>query len=226
MLEVFGHKVPTELSEMVEPSRSAFVIVDMQNDFCSAGGSAHREGADLSMYKETAPRIAAFAAACRTFATPVIHAAMVALPEGRSDSPSWIRLRMRAGRNLRGVGEADGAWDFTVEGTWGAEFIPKLTPQPGDLVVSKLRSSAFFNTNLDTILRSRGVQTLMVAGCTTEGCVESTVRDASFYDYIPVVVSDCVGSDDPHLHDASMSVMSAYRADVATSKEIMRIWTG
>ena len=66
----------------------------------------------------------------------------------------------------------------------------------------------------------------MVAGCTTEGCVESTVRDACFYDYFPVVVADCVGSDVPALHEASMLVMGAYRADVADSGEIMAAWAG
>jgi nicotinamidase-related amidase len=225
MIEILGRQVPTELPELVDPRQSAFAIVDMQNDFCSEGGSAYQEGADLSTYSKIVPRIAQLAQACRVVGVPVIHVRMIALPGGGSDSVSWIRLRLRAGKNLGEPKESNHVWDFTVDGTWGAEFISELTPQSDDLVVTKFRSSAFFNTSLDTILRSRKVQTLMVAGCTTEGCVESTVRDASFYDYIPVVVSDCVGSDDPRLHDASMTVMSAYRADIATSTEIVQCWT-
>ena len=65
---------------------------------------------------------------------------------------------------------------------------------------------------------------MLVAGCTTEGCVESTVRDLCFYDYFGVVLSDCVGSDVPALHEASMLVMSAYRADIAASSEVARAW--
>ena len=103
--------------------------------------------------------------------------------------------------------------------------MPELQPEPGDAVVTKFRSSAFHNTNLDLVLRSNGIRTVLVAGCTTEGCVESTVRDACFYDYFPVVLSDCVGSDVRELHDASMLVMSAYRADVATSAEVLAAWS-
>jgi nicotinamidase-related amidase len=64
---------------------------------------------------------------------------------------------------------------------------------------------------------------VVVCGCTTEGCVESTVRDAGFYDYVPVVVTDCVGSDVRELHEASLRVMSAYRADIATSSEVLQL---
>jgi nicotinamidase-related amidase len=146
---------------------------------------------------------------------------MLTLADGASDSPSWIRLKMRAS------GNADGSrpqiWSFALEGTWGADFIAELKPKSRDIVVSKLRSSAFYNTNLDLVLRSKGVQTVLVCGCTTEGCVESTVRDAGFHDYFPVVVTDCVGSDVRELHEASLRVMSAYRADIATTSEVLQL---
>lgn len=99
-------------------------------------------------------------------------------------------------------------------------------PQPGDLFVAKNRSSAFNNTNLDLLLRSNGIKSMLVAGCTTEGCVESTVRDLCFYDYFGIVASDCVGSDVRELHNASMLVMGAYRADVFTSAEVTAAWSG
>jgi nicotinamidase-related amidase len=128
---------------------------------------------------------------------------------------------------MRASGDPAGSrgevWAFTVEGTWGAEFVPELTPAPDDLVVSKFRSSAFHETNLDLVLRSNGIKTVLVCGCTTEGCVESTVRDAGFHDYLAVVISDCVGSDVPELHSASMFVMSSYRADVIDSADAARM---
>jgi nicotinamidase-related amidase len=222
MLVVHGKEIPTELAELVDPTATALAIVDMQNDCCAVGGSADLAGADLSMYRDITPRIGALADACRRAGVPVIHVRIHTLPDGKSDSPAWIRFRIRANKNYDASNE--GIWHFTLEGSWGAEFIDELQPQPGDLVVTKFRSSAFANTNLDLLLRSNGVRTLMVAGCTTEGCVESTVRDACFYDYFPVVVSDCVGSDVPALHEASMLVMGAYRADVADSAEIMAAW--
>ena len=111
-----------------------------------------------------------------------------------------------------------------IEGTWGAEFVAELEPRPGELVVKKYRSSAFYESDLDLLLRAEGIRTVLVAGCTTEGCVESTVRDLSFYDYFGVVLSDCVGSDLQELHDASMRVMGAHRADIATSAEVASLW--
>ena len=222
MITVFGKSVPTELHELVEPASTALLIIDMQNDCCSEGGSGHLAGGDISMYRETIPRIASLAALCREIGVPVINVGLYTLPDGLSDSPAWIRLRLRANKNFDP--ENEGIWNFTVEGTWGAEFVPELAPQPGDLFVAKYRSSAFNNTNLDLLLRSNGIKSVVVAGCTTEGCVESTVRDLCFYDYFGIVLSDCVGSDVRELHDASMLVMGAYRADIFTSTEVAAAW--
>jgi nicotinamidase-related amidase len=222
VISVHGKYVPTELRELVDPGSTALLVIDMQNDCCAPGGSADAAGANISMYGETIPRIAAFAETCRTVGVPVIHVGLYTLPEGLSDSPAWMRLRLRANKNYDPANE--GVWDFMVEGTWGAEFVDELRPRDGELVVKKYRSSAFHETDLDLLLRSNDIRTALVAGCTTEGCVESTVRDLSFYDYFGVVLSDCVASDARELHDASMLVMAAYRADVATSDEVTAIW--
>lgn len=222
MITVYGKEVPTELHELVTPDGTALVVIDMQNDWCSEGGSGHQASSDLRMYKEIIPRIAAFSRLCRRIGIPVVNIGMSTLPEGKSDSPAWIRLRMRANKNFNPANE--GAWNFTMEGTWGAEFVPDLAPQPGDFVVKKFRSTAVLDTNLNLILRSNSIRNVLVTGCSTEGCVASTVGDLCFYDYFPVVLSDCVGSDVRELHEAAMFVMSAYRADVTTSTEVAKIW--
>uniref|UniRef100_UPI0025DCCB83 cysteine hydrolase family protein n=1 Tax=Lapillicoccus sp. TaxID=1909287 RepID=UPI0025DCCB83 len=85
------------------------------------------------------------------------------------------------------------------------------------------RSSAFWGTNLDLLLGSNGIETVIVAGCTTEGCVESTARDAMFSDYYVVVAEDCVGSDDRTQHDASMLLMR-HRFDLARNEQIVGVW--
>ena len=92
-------------------------------------------------------------------------------------------------------------------------------------MVKKYRSSAFWGTNLDLLLRSNGIKSLIVAGCTTEGCVESTARDALFNDYYVVVVEDCVASDDRAQHEASLLLMR-HRFDIATAEEVLRVWNG
>jgi nicotinamidase-related amidase len=215
MLTVWGKSVPTELSEMLEPATTAFLIIDMQNAFCSAGGSAELAGGDLSMYPAVVEHIAEFADECRRRGLLVIHVKVSSLPNGLSDSAAWLRLRLRMHRNYDPKNE--GIWQYTEPGSSDEEFVPALQPMPGDVVVTKYRSSAFYGTNLDLILRSNGIRTVVVAGCTTEGCVDSTVRDLGFHDYFAVVLEDCVASDIRDLHDASLLVMRAYRADVVTS---------
>jgi nicotinamidase-related amidase len=101
--------------------------------------------------------------------------------------------------------------------------VPGLEPQDGELVVKKYRSSAFWGTNLGLLLRSNGIKSVVVSGCTTEGCVESTARDAMFSDYYVVLAADAVGSDDRKQHDASMYLM-AHRFDLATSEDIRKHW--
>ena len=135
------------------------------------------------------------------------------LPGGRSDSPAWLSYRSRHGVTL----------DYTVEGTWGHALLDGLAPGPDDVLVDKHRSSGFVGTDLDTILRSNGIETVVVCGCMTEGCVESTVRHAAFLDYYPVVVEDVVASNTPALHDASLTVMrSQFR--VLSASEIVASW--
>ena len=223
MIVVLGKSIPTELGELLKPSSSAMLIIDMQNDYCSDSGAVASAGGDTSGYEAIISRIAHLADECRQLGVLVIHVRTLTMQDGRSDSAAWLRLRVRANINY-GSGNS-GPWMFTVEGTWGADFVPALVPKAGDLVVTKHRSTAFHQTDLDLILRSNGITTLIVCGCTTEGCVESTVRDATFYDYFPIVPDDCVGSDSIALHNASLTVMGAYRADISNATEISRLLT-
>jgi nicotinamidase-related amidase len=112
---------------------------------------------------------------------------------------------------------------YTIEGTPGQEIIAELTPEPGDLIVRKYRSSGFWGTNLDLLLRSNGIESVIVTGCTTEGCVESTARDALFNDYYVVLPEDCLASDDRRQHEASLFLMR-HRFDVVSSDDILSCW--
>jgi nicotinamidase-related amidase len=116
-----------------------------------------------------------------------------------------------------------GVSDFAVEGTWGAEFVEGCEPLPGELVVTKHRSSAFTHTNLDQLLRSCGVQTVVLIGEQTPGCVEATYRDAVYHDYYNVLVEDCVAARDRELHAASIKIQKA-RHDVVTADEAISVW--
>jgi nicotinamidase-related amidase len=223
VIEIDGIAVPTTVAELVDPTRTALVLIDVQNDFCSPGGSVDRAGGSLRMYDAALPRMRRLVAAARAAGVPVIHVRMLSLPGGASESAGWLRLRVRAAGSYGGLGE-NGVWRYTEPGTWGADFVDGLGPEGDEPVVDKYRSSGFFGTNLDTVLRAAGAANVVVIGCTTEGCVDSTVRDAGFRDYVAVVPEDAVASDSQQLHDAALTVLRAYRADVVRTADIVQAW--
>ena len=220
MLEVDGRQVYTTLDELIEPAHTALVVVDMQRDFCLPGGAFDQQGMDISMYPDMIPRLARLLRAAREVGTTVIFIQMTVLAGRRSESPAQIRFNMRM--HLQDRGPLKPLW-YTIDGSQGQEIIPELAPAEGDLAVRKYRSSAFWGTNLDMLLRSNGLKTLVMTGCTTEGCVESTARDALFNDYYVVMAEDCVASDDREQHEASLLLMR-HRFDVVASGDVISTW--
>jgi nicotinamidase-related amidase len=220
--EVDGKRVYTTLAELVAPSHTALVVIDMQNDFCSPGGVFARQGLDLSVYDSMVPRLAALLDEARSAGVTIIFLQMTTLPGHRIESPAQIRFNM-----LQRPVDAGSTVPitYTLEGTEGHQVIPQLSPQPSEFIVPKYRSSGFWGTNLDMILGSNGLETLVITGCTTEGCVESTARDALFNDYYVVVAEDCVASDLPEQHAASLVLMRK-RFDVVTSDAVTAVWRG
>lgn len=220
MIRIEGKDVFTELEELVDPAHTALLLVDMQRDFVASDGVFGSLGIELEMYEQVRPRLAALLHAARRRGVLVVHIQNTALPDRMSDSPAQIRFNLRMHEKARQGGPP---LRYTVPGTRGHEFIEELRPGDGELVVRKYRSSAFWGTNLELLLRSNGIRTVVVAGCTTEGCVESTARDAMFSDYYVVIAEDCVGSDDKEQHDASMLLMR-HRFDLATADQISMVW--
>jgi nicotinamidase-related amidase len=220
MITVEGKQVYTTLDELVDPAHTALVVVDMQHDFCASGGAFDHLGIDISMYPPMIPRLGRLIAVARRVRVPVVYIQMTVLPGRRSESPAQIRFNLRL--HLASHGETAPLL-YTVEGTPGHAIVPALAPKPGDWIVRKYRSSGFWGTNLDLLLRSNDVETVVMTGCTTEGCVESTARDAMFNDYYVVVAEDCVASDDPRQHDASLLLMR-HRFDVTPSAAILDVW--
>jgi len=220
MLEIAGKQVFTTLEELVDPAHTALLVVDMQRDFCTAGGAFDKLGVDISMYPPMVPRLKRLVDGARTAGVPVIYIQMTVLPNRASDSPAQIRFNLRLHLGSEGVVEP---LDYTPDGSEGQEIIPELAPRDGDLVVKKYRSSGFWGTNLDMLLRANTIKTVVVSGCTTEGCVESTARDAMFGDYYVVIPEDCVASDDRTQHEASLLLMR-HRFDLASSDAILGVW--
>jgi nicotinamidase-related amidase len=220
LINIDGKEVFDTLAELVDPAHTALLLIDMQHDFVDPDGLFGSLGIDLSMYDDTRRQLAALLAAARRSGVPVVHVQNTALPNRMSDSPAQIRFNLRMHEEARREGPP---LRYTVPGTPGHDFVPELAPLGDELVVRKYRSSAFWGTNLQLLLRSNGIKTVVVGGCTTEGCVESTARDAMFNDQYVVIAEDCVGSDDKEQHDASMLLMR-HRFDLATAAGIADVW--
>ena len=175
---------------MLRPQETALIIVDMQNAYASPGGYLDLAGFDISGAAPAIEKIREAADAARAVGMPVIFFQNGWDPDyveaGGPGSPNWHKSNalktMRARPELQGKLLAKGGWDY--------ELVQALPPQPGDIVVEKPRYSAFFNTNLDSLLRAKGIRSLVFTGIATNVCVESTLRDGFFLEYFGVVLHD------------------------------------
>ena len=180
----------------VDTAATAVLVIDMQNDFGSPGGMFARAGIDLSSIGRAVEPTVRVIAAARAAGLPIVYLKMAHRPDlsdvGAPDSPHWFRhKRMRVGESVTAPNGAPSR--ILIDGTWNTDILAELTPLAGDIVIRKHRYSGFFETDLDATLRRIGARTLIVTGCTTSVCVESTIRDAMFRDYSCLLLEDCTG---------------------------------
>jgi len=221
------------LSAKLEPvkidlNRTAVIVVDMQNDFCSKGGLLDAQGVDVSIIQSIVPQIRTVLAAARKTGLKIIYLQMAYKPDlsdvGPQGSPNWNANR-QVGSTVTAPNGRKGR--ILIRGTWNTEIVEGLKPEPGDITLYKTRFSGFYQTNLDSILKGLGARSLIVTGCTTSVCVESTIRDAVFRDYSPILLSDCtaevVGSGLPRSnHEASVFLIQQRFGWVSTSDQFLR----
>jgi ureidoacrylate peracid hydrolase len=214
----------------IDPAETALVVVDMQNDFGSDGGMFHRAGIDISMIRAAIAPTARALSAARTAGIRVVYLKMAFRPDmsdaGPPDSPNCARhLRLEAGKAVRAPNGQESR--ILIRDTWNTDIVQELAPKTDDVVLYKHRFSGFFETGLDTILKRSGVKYLVVTGCTTSICVESTIRDAMFRDYSCVLLQDCtgepIGQDLPRSnHAASLLSIQTLLGWVSTSDEFIK----
>ena len=174
----------------VDFAKSAFVVVDMQNAFASKGGTLDLAGADLSDAPRVVRTIRTVLDAARSAGMTVVHLQVGYKPDlsdaGGPRSPNYYKetaMHLMCTRpELKGKLLTEGSWDFAL--------VDELAPRPGEIVIIKTRYSGFSGTTLDSQLRVRGIQYLFFAGIAANVCVESTLRDAYFLDYWPILVAD------------------------------------
>lgn len=181
-------------SLVIEPARTAVIVVDMQNDFGSSGGMMALAGIDISGNRAVIPATSRVLVASRQAGMLVIYLKMAFRADlsdaGAPDTPNWLKhLPLRATEETT---TPDGrASRILVRDTWNTDVVAELQPEPADVVLYKHRYSGFYETDLDKVLRSRSINSLIFTGWTTSVCVESTVRDAMFRDYRCLVLEDC-----------------------------------
>ena len=179
----------------VDLSKTVMIVVDMQNDFGSKGGMFDLAGIDISMIQKAVGPTQKALTAARKANLRIIYLKMGFRPDlsdwGAPDSLPRIRAgkRMGTGKTVRAPDGTEGR--ILIRDTWNTEILPELKPQTGDTVIYKTRYSGFFKTNLDSILTNLGARHIIFTGCTTSICVDSTIRDAMFRDYQPVLLEDC-----------------------------------
>lgn len=213
----------------IEPAKTALIVVDMQNDFGSKGGMFDQAGVDISAIKAAVEPTRQAIAAARHAGIKIVYLKMGYRPDlsdlGGPDAPNRaLHLRFSVGESA--PAPDGGSYRVLVRDTWGTDIVDELKPEPEDIVVYKTRFSGFYNTELDDTLRSNGVTQLVVTGCTTSVCVESTVRDAFFRDYRCVVLEDCtaepIGADFPRSnHDATTLLTEILFGAVSTSSDFV-----
>ncbi len=184
-------EIPAEPEPItLDLDRTALVVVDMQNAFASPGGMLDLAGIDVAPARSAVANARLVCEAARSVGMAVIYLTIGWPADGSTaggpDSPNpqkELALRlMRERPELRGKLLTFGTWDFQI--------VDELTPEPMDIVIVKSRYSGFHGTNLDSVLRGRGIRNLLMAGIASNVCVESTLRDAYFNEYWPVLIED------------------------------------
>ncbi len=200
------------LKERCDPQWACLLVVDVQNDFVSSRGSAAQRGDDVSAAQAMVPRLIRLIEEARRVSLPVIY--VKTTHSEWTDTPSWIYRKSQ-----------EKALSTCREGSWGAEFYDGISPLPRERVVIKHRYSAFINTDLNTVLKAKGIESVLVTGVATNVCVETTTRDAYMFDYYVTMVDDCAAAYDPKLHEATLENIRRHFGLVASSEEIMESWT-
>jgi ureidoacrylate peracid hydrolase len=198
------------LLERADPRHGMLVIVDMQNDFCHRDGAACKRGRDMGFVENMIPRLIGLVGAARERGFPICFVRTSG--NQWTNSPVWTEFK-------------NPELLACAEGSWGAEFHAGLEPQADEMVVTKHRYSAFIGTDLDMLLRARGVKSLLVTGVGTGMCVFHTLTVGFMLDYYITLVEDCAATTyGREAHNDAVALIKKHYGQVAASKEIIDIW--
>ena len=201
---------------VIDPSRTAVVLIEYQNDFTTDGGTLHAAVAPVMESTGMLPNTVELVAAARAAGATIVHAPI-------SFAPGYGEISDHPYGILAGVVDSKSF----VKGTWGSAIVDDLAPQDGDIVIEGKRGlDTFASTNLDFILRSKGITTLALGGFLTNCCVESTMRTGYEKGYQVYTLTDCLAATSPEEHDNAISKDYPMFSRPVTSSDFLAALSG